>query len=73
MRVFATFCGQQKGGHYLLKNLSGDYCRNHGWINGRRDKIEGIPPGAVISFQASIFHAPTGPKLTDIHDIQVIG
>lgn len=78
LRLEATYDGQDCHGHHILKDVRGDMCRDHAYLNGERSNFPGpeypmgIEPGSRIRFHACLFPRRGGARLTDVRDLKVI-
>lgn len=74
MRIEATFQGRDTHGHILLKDLSGDVVRDHGYLNGTHSNFpDGIKPGSRVRFYCSpLRRKGKEPRMTDIRECRVI-
>ncbi|MCK9185072.1 MAG: hypothetical protein M0Q16_06835 [Candidatus Cloacimonetes bacterium] len=73
MRLEATYAGQDHNGHHLLKDVDGDYKRDHHWLNGIFGNWpEDVAIGARVRFFASPLYTRRGVRITDIREVKVI-
>jgi hypothetical protein len=73
MKITARYCGRDRHGNFFLRDLEGDFVRDHAYLNGRYNEIPShIKPGQRIEFYASTHYSNHVMKLTDIRQIEVI-
>ncbi len=73
MKLQATFIGRDAHGHYLLRDVTGDLCRDHFFVNGKHNYLPQFPEGTRISFEARLRTMYGGRKrITDISNVEVM-